>query len=132
MNVNVHHYAEGQAVPQQTPRIVNGDPDAQLTNQERNHAGSHCQDPHSPTIPQLNGVERMLLFKIEQTAGRDYRLSWKKIFVQITNRLLYWLLDRYFERTVAFLDRQPAKALPNLPPDTKQDGSKKLLPDSRV
>jgi hypothetical protein len=31
--------------------------------------------------------------------------------VQITNKLVCWLLDRYFERAVAFLQRHPAAAL---------------------
>jgi hypothetical protein len=29
------------------------------------------------------------------------------IAVQITNKLAYWLLDRYFERAFAFLQRHP-------------------------
>ena len=52
---------------------------------------------------------RAPLYRIEQTGCRE-----KATFIpegstmQITNRLLYWLFDRYFERVAAFLEHRAA------------------------
>jgi hypothetical protein len=56
-----------------------------------------------------------LVFKSEQTRLRlrNYLcLLQAGEVVQITNKLAYWLLDRYFERVLAFLQRHAAKIQP--------------------
>jgi hypothetical protein len=74
-----------------------------------------------------NGVTKqsvMTVCKIEQTEYRrnDYLCSRKQeVPVEITNRLACWLLERYFERVMAFLQRHPAHVplQPSLPAHDK-------------